>query len=290
MDHTQCYRPMGNRIEITLGDITQESTDAVVNAANADLTGGSGVNGALHEAAGVELPKALKKIGGCHTGQSVITPGFNLKTPWIIHSVGPIWHGGSLNEEQLLASCYTTSLNLAKENNLVSISFPSLATGVYGYPVALAAKTAIRAIAEESEIDLVRIVTFDENTRRTYTQALHEYRYLGRWINQNGSELNIQTISVNRIEGTFKSKRGRVKAQTEYPVQGIVDGDILSFNVHFYTAQSITSFSGRLNSEGNIATVWVLARSFSDSEKTRPTEDWNSLLVNSDVFFREDVS
>ena len=149
------------KIEVVVGDITTQTTDAVVNAANSDLTGGSGVNGAIHNAAGSELPEALRRIGGCHTGDAVITPGFEMKCRYIIHAVGPIWHGGSLGEEALLARCYRACLDLAKEYELSSIAFPSISTGVYGYPPHLAVPVAVTSVKEHSRIPLVRFVAFD---------------------------------------------------------------------------------------------------------------------------------
>ena len=156
---------------MVLGDITTQDTDAVVNAANSDLTGGSGVNGAIHNAAGPQLPDALRKFGGCHTGAAVITPGFNMKCRYIIHAVGPIWHGGSLGEEALLARCYRTCLDLATEYELESISFPLISTGIYGYPPHLAIPVAVATVKEHAKIRLVRFVAFDN---RMYEMLLRE--------------------------------------------------------------------------------------------------------------------
>ncbi len=154
-----------------LGDITTQETDAVVNAANSDLTGGSGVNGAIHNAAGPQLSDVLRKFGGCHTGEAVITPGFNMKCRYIIHAVGPIWHGGSLGEEALLSRCYRTCLDLAAEFELASISFPLISTGIYGYPPHLAIPVAVATVKEHAKIRLVRFVAFDN---RMYEMLLHE--------------------------------------------------------------------------------------------------------------------
>lgn len=158
-------------IEVVQGDITTQTTDAVVNAANSDLTGGTGVNGAIHEAAGPDLPKALREIGGCHTGSAVITPGFEMKCRYIIHAVGPIWHGGSLGEEALLTRCYRTCLELAAKHELSSLAFPLISTGVYGYPPHLAIKVAVETVKENAEIQLVRFVAFDN---RMYKMLLDE--------------------------------------------------------------------------------------------------------------------
>ena len=159
------------KIEVFKSDITVQSTDAVVNAANSDLTGGSGVNGAIHSAAGPALQEALRKIGGCHTGDAVITPGFEMQCRYIIHAVGPIWHGGSLGEETILARCYRACLELAKTYELSSIAFPSISTGVYGYPPHLAVPVAVNTVKEHSKIPLVRFVAFDN---RMYELFLNE--------------------------------------------------------------------------------------------------------------------
>ncbi|MCY4128947.1 MAG: macro domain-containing protein [Gammaproteobacteria bacterium] len=149
------------KIKALVGDITTQTTDAVVNAANSDLTGGSGVNGAIHHAAGSALPEALRRIGGCHTGDAVITPGFEMKCRYIIHAVGPVWHGGGLGEEALLTRCYRACLDLATKYELSSIAFPSISTGVYGYPPHLAVPVAVRTVKEHAKIPLVRFVAFD---------------------------------------------------------------------------------------------------------------------------------
>ena len=159
-------------IELTHGDITHQNTDAVVNAANSDLTGGSGVNGAIHAAAGPELPKALLSIGGCQTGEAVITPGFQMSCRYIIHAVGPIWHGGSLGEDALLARCYRSCMRLASEYQLESISFPAISTGIYGYPPHLAVPLAVKTVREWGEIALVRFVAFDDRTYELFESEL----------------------------------------------------------------------------------------------------------------------
>src|SRR5947207_4903422 len=126
---------MKDRISIQKGDITKLEVDAIVNAANSSLLGGGGVDGAIHDAAGPRLYDACKKIGGCPTGEARITPGFDLPAKFVIHTVGPVWHGGKHDEDELLARCYRNALQLALENNVKTIAFPAISTGAYGFPM-----------------------------------------------------------------------------------------------------------------------------------------------------------
>jgi O-acetyl-ADP-ribose deacetylase (regulator of RNase III) len=167
------------------GDITVSSTEAIVNAANSGLMGGGGVDGAIHRAGGPVILKECKKIiekqGKLPTGKVVITPGGNLKAKYVIHTVGPIWQGGNRKEADLLASSYKESLKLAEENNLQSISFPSISTGAYGYPLYEAAIIALLTltsflIEEASSIREVVFVLYDYKTYDTYQIALSEFR------------------------------------------------------------------------------------------------------------------
>jgi O-acetyl-ADP-ribose deacetylase len=161
-------------IEAVLGDITGQEVDAVVNAANARLAGGGGVDGAIHRAAGAaELRAACAALGGCEPGDARATPGFRLPARWIIHTVGPVWSGGRSGEPDVLASCYRRALAVADELGARSVAFPAISTGVYGYPPDLAAEVAVSAIvAAPSHVELVRLVAFEETTRALYVRLL----------------------------------------------------------------------------------------------------------------------
>ena len=170
--------PNGRRphVEAVQGDITIEAVDAVVNAANAALAGGGGVDGAIHRAAGAaELRAACAALGGCPTGDAKPTPGFRLPARWIIHAVGPRWRGGGHDEAELLASCYRRSLEVADELGARSVAFPAISTGIYGYPAEEAARIAVRTVTTTpTGVELVRLVAFDDATLRLYEAALAE--------------------------------------------------------------------------------------------------------------------
>jgi len=162
-------------IEATRGDITTERVDAIVNAANNALRRGGGVCGAIFAAAGPELDAACAAIGSCATGDAVVTPGFALRARWIVHTVGPVWHGGDRGEPGLLASCYSRSVEVAAAVGATSIAFPAISTGIFGYPPRAAAEIALSTLAATDladALDNVRLVAFDEATLRTYRELL----------------------------------------------------------------------------------------------------------------------
>ncbi|MBI3298439.1 MAG: O-acetyl-ADP-ribose deacetylase [Elusimicrobia bacterium] len=162
-------------MKATLGDITQSDADAIVNAANSSLLGGGGVDGAIHDAAGPELLEECRKLKGCPTGEAKATKGYRLAAHWVIHTVGPVWKGGSAGEESLLASCYRNSLTLAKELGAKSVAFPAISTGVYRFPPLRAAEIAVRETAafllKYPGLD-VRFVCFDRATYALYQGLL----------------------------------------------------------------------------------------------------------------------
>lgn len=167
---------MPPRLEAVLGDLTAETTDAVVNAANPALAPGAGVCGAIFTAAGPELVDACATLGGSPTGEAKATPGFGLAARWIVHAVGPVWHGGAEGEPELLASAYRRALEVAAEVGARSVAFPAISTGIYGYPLEPATQIAVRVCRTEAppEIELVRFVCFDDRTFAAYECALAE--------------------------------------------------------------------------------------------------------------------
>lgn len=163
-----------SRITISLGDITRLSVDAIVNAANPSLLGGGGVDGAIHRAAGKQLFEECFLLNGCKTGQSKVTKGYLLPAKYVIHTVGPIWHGGTEKEKELLASCYKTALDIASDLHLKTVAFPSISTGAYAFPKKLAAEVAIKTVLEHPFDGEVTMCTFSPEDQEIYQTALQQ--------------------------------------------------------------------------------------------------------------------
>jgi O-acetyl-ADP-ribose deacetylase (regulator of RNase III) len=161
---------VSGRIEIVRGDLTREQVDAIVNAANESLLGGGGVDGAIHRAGGPAILAECRLLGGCATGDAKATTGGELPARWVVHTVGPVWHGGSRGEPELLASCHRRALEVAGELGARSVSFPAISCGVYGYPPQLAAQVALAAVRGHA-LDLVRFVLFNEETYEAFAAA-----------------------------------------------------------------------------------------------------------------------
>jgi O-acetyl-ADP-ribose deacetylase len=171
---------MAGNVSVIQADITTLDVDAIVNAANGLLLGGGGVDGAIHRAAGAELLRECRTLGGCPTGEAKITKGYNLPARWVIHTVGPVWWGGDRGEDAQLASCYRNSLRIAEERGLRSVAFPSISTGAYGFPVdraaAIACAEVLRFLETARAVEEVTIVCFSAGDHRIYSRALYDAR------------------------------------------------------------------------------------------------------------------
>lgn len=167
---------LASRLRLLSGDITTLAVDAIVNAANSSLLGGGGVDGAIHEAAGPQLLLVCAQLGGCATGQAKLTPGFKLPAKFVIHTVGPVWHGGAKGEDDLLASCYRESLRLARDHGIHTIAFPAISTGVYRFPLERATRIAVQTVRAELEgqalPEQVIFVAFGPAARAAYEREL----------------------------------------------------------------------------------------------------------------------
>ncbi len=169
------------KIELYLGDITTLKVDAIVNAANKSLLGGGGVDGAIHRAAGKKLLEECRTLNGCETGDAKITKGYNLSAKYVIHTVGPVWHGGKSGEPEKLASCYKRSLEVALKNEVKTIAFPNVSTGVYGYPKSeaaeIAVKTVLQFLVENPAIEKVIFCVFDDDNMEIFKKLVRSIEY-----------------------------------------------------------------------------------------------------------------
>lgn len=169
---------MDNRIEVVKGDITCLQVDAIVNAASSSLQAGGGVDGAIHRAAGQKLQLECYRLHGCQTGEAKITQGYDLPATWVIHTVGPIWRGGELDEDELLAKCYRNSLTLAVSSGIKTIAFPAISTGAYRFPLQRATAIAVREVtiflSQYSQLEKVYFVCYDERIYQTYLGILEQ--------------------------------------------------------------------------------------------------------------------
>lgn len=166
-------------LKVVQGDLTKCTVDAIVNAANSSLLGGGGVDGAIHRAAGPELLAECRTLNGCQTGDAKLTRGYRLPARFVIHTVGPVWHGGQKQEPELLASCYRRVLEIATEHGLTSVAFPNISTGIYGYPKELACSVAVQSVQDfiknrPTSVQDIQFVCFDDENFRLYRQQLTE--------------------------------------------------------------------------------------------------------------------
>lgn len=223
-------------IKTILGDITKiDSADAIVNAANSSLLGGGGVDGAIHRAAGPDLLEECRNLHGCKTGQAKITKAYRLPCKYIIHTVGPVWNGGTLNEEQKLADCYRNSMLTAVQNDIRTIAFPSISTGIFRFPVKQAAEIAVRTVTKflddhPGRIDEVTWVLFDSDTEKIYRQAVEDIAEHGKTPNLKfGPAQEEDRIEIMNLYRSMIGGEGCTWSE-EYPNMDLLDRDIKNKN------------------------------------------------------------
>jgi O-acetyl-ADP-ribose deacetylase (regulator of RNase III)/GNAT superfamily N-acetyltransferase len=241
------------KIEIIRGDITQLDVDAIVNAANRSLLGGGGVDGAIHRAAGPELLGACELLNGCNTGDAKITPGFRLPSKYVIHTVGPVWKDGKYNEKELLASCYRRSLQIAVENNLRSIAFPNISTGVYGFPKQDAASIAIEAVQNfvsiHPEIDKLIFCCFDEENLRIYRQLISNNTVIKRVLSPQDIRIVADLASIIWNEYYIPIIG---QEQVDYMIHSFQSGEAITTQIEkegyeYYLIEHLTKPSGYIS-------------------------------------------
>lgn len=223
-------RPLLERVTVVEGDITEQHVDAIVNAANETLLGGGGVDGAIHRVAGPGLLGECRRLGGCQTGDAKITAGYNLSARFVIHAVGPVWRGGGHGEDDLLASCYTRSLELAEANGIKTIAFPAISTGAYGFPLPRATVIAVRAVlsflSRSDSIEKVIFVCHGKRAFDLYTDAVRDLG--GGYSPATGSGRNIPKTRGKEQELLFAQVRAQLGTIEEVWGVRFVDKDRLA--------------------------------------------------------------
>jgi len=223
-------RPLRERVTVVEGDITEQYVDAIVNAANETLLGGGGVDGAIHRVAGPGLLGECRRLGGCQTGDAKITAGYNLPARFVIHAVGPVWRGGGHGEDDLLASCYTRSLELAEANGIKTIAFPAISTGAYGFPLPRATVIAVRAVLSFlSRSDSIEKVIFVCHGKRAFDLCTDAVRDLaGEYSPAAGSGRNIPKTRGKEQELLLAQVRSQLGTIEEVWGVRFVDKDRLA--------------------------------------------------------------